>query len=151
MTNVVLLPTVVMSASGLGCVKTPKSNLRLEISSRLPQFKKRNRGNQCLESTAENAVLRVPRARTFLHSLGHQRPFRHVRYESADTLRADSNRTSRHFAFGPKAAVSRCSKQQFLFDHLVCPQQGRCRQCHTDDLGCFQVKREFEIARLLDW
>ena len=41
----------------------------------------------------------------FFNKIGHQRPFHDVRCSSANTLRADSKRTFRHFAFGPKAEV----------------------------------------------
>ena len=63
-----------MFASGLGCVKTPKSDLRIEISSRLRQFEKQNAGDNCREKTIEKTILRLHRARTFSHSLGHKLP-----------------------------------------------------------------------------
>ena len=63
-----------MADMGLGCVKTPKSNLRIEISSRLRQFEKQNAGDHCREKTTEKTIPRLHRARTFSHSLGHERP-----------------------------------------------------------------------------
>jgi hypothetical protein len=59
-----------MSANDLDCVKTPKSNLRIEISSRLRQFKEHNADDRFRESIIEKTILRVPRAHTFSHSLG---------------------------------------------------------------------------------
>jgi hypothetical protein len=59
-----------MADMGLGCVKTPKSNLRIEISSRLRQFEKQNAGDHCREKTTAKTIPRLHRARTFSHSLG---------------------------------------------------------------------------------
>jgi hypothetical protein len=61
------------SPDGLGCVKTPKLNLRIEISSRLHQFDKQKRWRHCREKTIEKTILRLPHARTFSHSLGPPR------------------------------------------------------------------------------
>jgi len=66
-------------AMGLGCVKTPKWNLRVEISSRFRQFENQQRWRLHWEKTIEKTILRLPLARTFPHSLGQSLPKRDVR------------------------------------------------------------------------
>jgi hypothetical protein len=61
------------SGSGLGCVKTPKLNLRTEFRLDFNQFEKQNAGDGCRDKTIEKTILRAFRARTFSRSQGHSR------------------------------------------------------------------------------
>jgi hypothetical protein len=58
-----------MSVPGLGCVKTPKLNLRTEISSR-PSINLKNKSADDGCRDIEKTILRAFRARTFSRSLG---------------------------------------------------------------------------------
>jgi hypothetical protein len=37
-----------------------------------------------------------------------------------------------------------------LFDHLICAQQQRCRQCETKRIGGLAIDDKFDFGRLLD-
>src|SRR5258707_15344749 len=63
------------SGMGLGCVKTPKLNLRTEISSTSINLKNKSAGDGCRDKTIEKTILRAFRARTFSRSLGQNRKY----------------------------------------------------------------------------
>jgi len=91
---------VEMSAIGLGCVKTPKSDLRVELSSRFRQFKSQQRCRLLLaEDNRENNSAPPSRAHVFTQP----RPFATFsavqRYVSLETWRlTQTDRLLRDFA-----------------------------------------------------
>ena len=74
------------------------------------------------------------------------RCLRHVRSAPNNGL----SRTSRHFAFGPKPAVSSCSKH-VLFDHLVSDGEKLVGYRETERLGGREINDQIEFSWLLDW
>ncbi len=56
-----------------GCVKTPNLNLRIESSSQFCQLEKKHAGEHRRAKTIKKTILRLPRARTFSHSLDPKR------------------------------------------------------------------------------
>ena len=85
-------------------------------------------------------------------SANHQRRFWHVQPSSGLTSIATKARTLREVRDGPKAAVSRCSKNPLpkvgLFDHLVGARDDRRRNLKADRFCSFQVNSELERHRL---
>jgi hypothetical protein len=91
---------------GLGCVKTPRSNLRVEISSpHFIHFKTNSAKDRCWEQTIEKTILRLPRARTFLHSLGHSLPSEAVDFDSASNSTPDKSLHRTNRRAGPRPEV----------------------------------------------
>src|SRR5215831_10437615 len=64
-----------MAAMGRGCVKTPALRLRVENLSRFRQSENKSTDDRYGGKTTEKTMLRVLRARMFLHSLGQISPF----------------------------------------------------------------------------
>src|ERR1700676_3616436 len=64
-----------MSPLGLGCVKTPTSNFRVERLSRLRRIRKEPSGGHHRQKKSEKTILRILRVCTFSHSLGQKRRF----------------------------------------------------------------------------
>jgi hypothetical protein len=60
-----------LSASGLGCAKTPESNLRAEILARFRQFESQKCLRPLWEKTIEKTILRIRGSGSFLRSQGH--------------------------------------------------------------------------------
>jgi hypothetical protein len=60
-----------LSASGLGCAKTPESNLRAEILARFRQFESQKCLRPLWEKTIEKTILCTRGSGSFLRSQGH--------------------------------------------------------------------------------
>jgi hypothetical protein len=73
-----------MSAPGLGCVKTPECDARVEASRRnCTSRESNNTAHGRLEAILEDCIFYILPMYEFLHSQGHSRRFRPIRLMSA--------------------------------------------------------------------
>ncbi len=96
-----------MSPLGLGRVKTPTFNLRVEIPSRFRKFE----NQKCLRP------LRILGSRTFSHNLGQKRKWRRFQVMSALPHKADIDARDCDVRFVP-SSDSRTAAKRILLDHL---------------------------------
>ena len=89
------------------CVKTPKSNLLVEISSRFRQLENQQHWRLLFAEEIEKTILRIPRARTFLHSLGRLLPNCAIRDMSVRHPIADIRADIAGRSFGPRRDMAR--------------------------------------------
>src|SRR3954471_4500507 len=84
-----------MTALGLGCVKTPERDTRVEAPRRNCAWRESNHtAYGRLEAALENCIFYILPMYEFLHSQGHSRHFRHVCDMSAFPSIATIERTS---------------------------------------------------------
>jgi hypothetical protein len=90
-----------MSQMGLGRVKTPACNLRVEIPSRFRQLENQKYCDDYQEKTIEKTILRILGSCTFSRSQGHSRRFDDVRAMSGLPPIATELRTLLEVRFVP--------------------------------------------------